>query len=58
MSETHVRTLTRSIIYRLTALTITAVMIGLNNAITIHVVLTFWHYIYERIWLKINWGKC
>jgi len=30
---------------------------GLSTAILIHVILTVAHYIHERVWLKIKWGK-
>jgi uncharacterized membrane protein len=55
--ETHLRTIVRTISYRITALLITALWTGLNEAVAIHVVLAIVQYIIERIWLKINWGK-
>jgi len=58
MNETHIRTLLRTISYRITALLITAFWTGLSDAIIIHLTLTIVHYIFERIWLKIKWGKC
>ena len=58
MTETHKRTLARTISYRITALLITALWTGLSSAIVIHLILTAVHYVFERIWLKINWGKC
>lgn len=57
MSETHARTLVRTISYRITALLITALWTGLGNAVVIHIILTAVHYVFERLWLKINWGK-
>lgn len=57
MAETHKRTLTRAVSYRLIALLITALWTGLGTAIAIHLVLTLIHYIHERVWLKIKWGK-
>lgn len=57
MSETHSRTIVRTIVYRFIALLITAIWTGLSNAVVIHVILTMVHYVYERIWLKISWGK-
>jgi hypothetical protein len=56
MTETHVRTLARTVVYRITALLITAVWTGLNDAVAIHVVLAIVQYAMERIWLKIKWG--
>ena len=57
MTETHARTVARTISYRLVATGITAVVTGLGTAIAIHIVLTAVHYAMERAWLKIKWGK-
>lgn len=57
MIESHTRTLVRAITYRIIALLITAFWTGLSAAVVIHVVLTLVHYVHERIWLKIHWGK-
>jgi uncharacterized membrane protein len=56
MSETHVRTLTRAIIYRVLATIITAFFTGIGTAIMLHIILTVLFYIHERLWLKIQWG--
>ena len=55
--ETHSRTLARTISYRIAALLITALWTGLSDAVLIHIVLATLHYVMERVWLKINWGK-
>ena len=57
MTETHVRTLVRTVAYRITALIITAFWTGLSDAVAIHIVLAAVQYAMERIWLKIKWGK-
>jgi len=57
MIETHKRTIIRAITYRILALLITALWTGISDAIIIHIILTTVHYIHERIWLKIDWGK-
>ena len=57
MTETRTRTLTRIIVWRILATLITAVWTGLNTAIAIHIVLLVTHYVYERLWLKIDWLK-
>ena len=57
MTEFHKRTVVRALTYRVVALLITALWTGLGNAIIIHVILTAVHYVHERIWLKIKWGK-
>jgi len=55
--ETKKRTVVRALSYRIIALLITAIWTGLSDAIVIHVVLTAVHYVMERLWLKIDWGK-
>ena len=57
MVETKKRTFCRTISYRIIALLITAIWTGLSNAILIHIILTVVHYILERLWLKLEWGK-
>jgi uncharacterized membrane protein len=57
MTETHTRTVARTISYRIIAMLITALWTGLGNAVIIHVVLAAVHYVMERIWLKIKWGR-
>ncbi len=57
MTETHTRTIVRTISYRITALLITSMWTGLGEAVAIHIVLAIVQYVIERIWLKINWGK-
>jgi len=57
MSETHVRTIARTVTYRVAALLITALWTGLNDAVMIHIVLALLHYVMERMWLKIKWGR-
>jgi len=55
--ETKKRTIVRAITYRIVALLITALWTGLSDAIVIHVILTAIHYVMERLWLKIKWGR-
>jgi len=55
--ETHKRTLARTIGWRIIATLIIAIWAGWSGAIMANIVLTILHYIHERIWLKINWGK-
>lgn len=57
MTETHSRTLARAISYRIVATLITAIFTGLSSAIMIHVILTLVHYVMERLWLGVSWGK-
>jgi uncharacterized membrane protein len=55
--ESKKRTLARTVSYRIVATLVTAVFTGIETAIFIHVLLTLVHYIMERLWLKVNWGK-
>ena len=57
MTETHVRTVARTMSYRIIAMLITALWTGLGNAVIIHIVLAVVNYVMERVWLKINWGR-
>jgi uncharacterized membrane protein len=57
MTELHKRTIVRTVSYRIVALLITAIWTGLSDAVIIHVILTAVHYLMERMWLKIKWGK-
>ena len=57
MTETHKRTVVRTLSYRITALLITALWTGLGEAVAIHIVLAIWQYVLERAWLKIKWGR-
>ena len=55
--EQHKRTVARAVVYRILALLITALWTGLADAVVIHVILTVVHYLHERIWLRVKWGK-
>ncbi len=55
--ELHKRTLTRAITWRITATLITAIWAGWEGAIYANIVLTILHYLHERLWLKVGWGK-
>ena len=55
--ELQKRTIVRTVSYRIIALLITAIWTGLGDALIIHIILTVVHYIMERAWLRIKWGK-
>ena len=57
MTESHIRTIARTVSYRISALLITAIWTGLGEAVAIHFVLAILQYVMERAWLKIEWGK-
>ena len=55
--ETHKRTLIRAITWRIVATLVTAAFTGLSGAIVINIFMTLAHYVDERLWLRVNWGK-
>ena len=57
MTETHKRTIIRAITWRIVATLVTAAYTGISGAIIINIWMTLAHYIHERIWLKLKWGK-
>ena len=57
MTETHKRTIARAITYRIVATLITAIFTGISTAIFLHIILTVIHYLMERVWLRIKWGR-
>ena len=57
MTETHKRTIVRAISWRIVATLVTAAFTGLSGAIVINIFMTVAHYIHERIWLKVKWGR-
>ncbi len=57
MSESHIRTFARAVTWRIVATLVTAAFTGLSGAIIINIWMTVAHYIHERAWLKVKWGK-
>lgn len=57
MTETHTRTIVRSISWRIVATLVTAAFTGISGAIVINIWMTVAHYIHERAWLRLQWGK-
>ena len=55
--ELHKRTIARAVVWRVIATLVTAIWAGWSGAILAIIVLTVLHYIHERAWLKIDWGK-
>lgn len=56
MSETHGRTIVKSISWRIVATLVTAYFTGLTGAIVINVWMTVAYYIHERLWTRVRWG--
>jgi uncharacterized membrane protein len=57
MTETHTRTWARTLSYRIVAMLVTAIWTGLGDAVLIHIILAVLHYVMERLWIRVNWGK-
>ena len=51
------RTVVKTIFFKIGTTGITALFIGVGNAIFIHVILTLFYLIYERVWNIIKWGR-
>jgi adenylylsulfate kinase len=65
IQETHKRTITRMVTYRITAWLFTIlwtywftgdIASATGFATALHILLSVDYYIHERIWLKIKWG--
>lgn len=57
MTESHKRTIVKSITWRIVATLVTAAYTGLSGAIIINLWMTLAYYIHERAWIKLPWGK-
>jgi uncharacterized membrane protein len=66
MTESHKRTIVRSISYRTSAVIFTILYTYLITgnladstgfALVLHLLLSIDYYLHERIWLRIKWGK-
>ena len=55
--ELRKRTFVRAVVWRVIATAITSIWTGASAAIAINMILTILHYMHERIWLRIEWGK-
>ena len=56
-NETKIRTIVKTIVFKILTTSITACFTGIGGAIKIHIILTLVYLIHERAWNKINWGK-
>lgn len=56
MTESHWRTIVKSISWRIVATAVTAYFTGLTGAIVINIWMTVAYYIHERTWTNIKWG--
>ena len=56
MIETYLRTVAKSISYRLLAIVSSVIMVGWESAIYVEISKTLIFYVCERAWLKSSWG--
>ncbi len=56
MTETHWRTVAKSLSWRIVATAVTAYWTGITGAIVINIWMTVAYYIHERVWTKVRWG--
>lgn len=55
--ETTIRSIVKTVIFKIITTSITALFTGISGAILIHTILTVVYLLYERVWNKIAWGK-
>lgn len=56
-TETHKRSIVKSITWRVIATLIAAWWVGFEIAIIMNIVQTIAYYIHERLWVHIDWGR-
>lgn len=56
-TETHKRSIVKSITWRVIATLIAAWWVGFEVAIIMNIVQTIAYYIHERLWVHIDWGR-
>lgn len=54
--DTILRSIVKTIIFKLITTSIIAYFTGIGKAIGIHLILTAVYLIYERVWCNIKWG--
>jgi uncharacterized membrane protein len=57
MTETHTRTWTKAITWRVIATLLAALFVDISLAIALNIIQTVAYYVHERVWLKISWGR-
>ena len=55
--ETKLRTVVKTIVWRLICILVLSYWTGLGGSILINLLFMTLYYIHERLWLKITWGK-
>lgn len=50
------RTIVKTIFFKIGTTSITAYFTGWGGAIKIHLILTLFYILYERVWSRIHWG--
>jgi uncharacterized membrane protein len=57
MKDKVVRTVVKTIFFKIITTSATALIVGIKGAILIHLIMTAIYLVYERVWNKINWGR-
>lgn len=55
LNETHGRTLSRAVTYRIMAAISSVAMVGISSGILVEISKTVIYYVLERLWLYIDW---
>lgn len=54
--DTIKRSVVKTIFFKIITTSVTSLLVGLGNAIKIHILMTIIYLLYELAWRKINWG--
>lgn len=57
MRESKLRTIVKTIIFKILTTGATACLVGIGGAIKIHILMTVIYLVYERVWNKIDWQR-
>jgi uncharacterized membrane protein len=55
--ETKIRTVVKSLTFRVIAFSVTAPFVGVTVAVGLQVFLLCAYYVHERLWMRVKWGK-
>lgn len=56
--ESKLRTIVKTILFKIGTTTITVAMyLDIKSALSLHLVLTLFYIVYERVWVHIKWER-
>jgi uncharacterized membrane protein len=55
--DTIKRSIIKTLFFKIVTTSVTALFTGVGTAIVLHLILTVFYLVYERVWNKIKWGK-